>query len=157
LEHLFTRSFWNGEDAALAQSHFIYTERVDLPAGRYTLETGVMDQQEETIIAGKRVLLVPASDAKLDISSVVVVRLLKDKDQNTSPMDPWLMGEKVVSPTLEPTSRRQQRGTLTFYLALYLPSWNYSVRFVVKQGSETADETIAFVLEEVVLHRALFR
>lgn len=114
MEHLFTRSFWNGEDAALAQSHFIYTERVDLPAGRYTLETGVMDQQEETIIAGKRVLLVPASDAKLDISSVVVVRLLKDKDQNTSPMDPWLMGEKVVSPTLEPIVKKATTGDPDF-------------------------------------------
>ena len=28
-----------------------------------------------------------------------------------------------------------------------LPSGNYSVRFVVKQGSETADETVTFVLE----------
>jgi 5-hydroxyisourate hydrolase-like protein (transthyretin family) len=28
-----------------------------------------------------------------------------------------------------------------------LPSGKYSVRFVVKQGNETADETVAFVLE----------
>jgi hypothetical protein len=28
-----------------------------------------------------------------------------------------------------------------------LPSGNYSVRFIVKQGNETADETVTFVLE----------
>lgn len=182
--------------AALAQSHFIYTERVDLPAGRYTLETGVMDQQGEAISAGKRVLLIPPSDTKLGISSVVVVRLLKDKDSNTSPMDPWLMGEKVISPTLEPIVKKASTKTLPFYLVVYtdpqqkgvapeltmeftqdgkflgsgpapltpadkdgriqyvakvpvdqLPSGNYSVRFVVKQGGETADETVTFVLE----------
>ena len=105
--------------AALAQSHFIYTERVDLPAGRYTLETGVMDQQGEAISAGKRVPLIPPSDTKLGISSVVVVRLLKDKDSNTSPMDPWLMGEKVISPTLEPIVKKASTKTLPFYLVVY--------------------------------------
>jgi len=181
--------------AALTQSHFIYTERVDLPPGRYSLETGVMDQQGETISADKRSLVVPASDGKLGMSSVVVVRSLKDKDSNTTPTDPWLMDNKVVSPTLEPIVKKANTPTLPFYLVVYpnkqqsvapelvmeftrdgkflgsgpaplsapdkdgriqyvaqvpieqLPSGNYNVRFVVKQGNETADETVTFVLE----------
>ena len=182
--------------AALAQSHFIYTERVDLPPGKYSLETGVMDQQGETISANKGSLIVPAPDGKLAMSSVAVVRSMKDKDANTAPADPWLIGEKVVSPTLEPVIVKALTRSLPFYLVVYpdqqqkgvapqlvmeftkdgealgsgpaplgppdkdgriqyvaqvpveqLPSGNYSVRFVVKQGNETTDETVAFKLE----------
>jgi VWFA-related protein len=181
--------------SALSQSHFIYTERVDLPEGSYSLETAVMDQQSETISADKRGLLVPQSEGKLGMSSVVVVRSMKDKDANTTPTDPWLMNNKVVSPTLEPVVKKAKTPTLPFYLVVYpnkqqalkpeltmeftkdgqflgsgpaplnppdsdgriqyiaqvpveqLPSGNYSVRFVVKQGSETASENVTFTLE----------
>jgi hypothetical protein len=182
--------------AALEQSHFIYTERVDLPPGRYTLETAVMDQQGEAVSAAKRSILVPEADTKLGISSVAVVRSLKDKDANTAPTDPWLMGDKVVSPTLEPVIKKSLTKSLPFYLVVYadqqqkgvapalvmqflkdgqalgsgpaqlpeanpdgtiqyvaqvpieqLPAGNYSVRFVVTQGSETADENVTFVIE----------
>jgi hypothetical protein len=182
--------------AALAQSHFIYTERVDLPPGRYTLETAVMDQQGETISADKRSILIAAAEDKLGLSSVAVVRTLKDKDQNTAPADPWLMGDKVVSPTLEPVIKKANTPTVPFYLVVYqnqqqkgvapeltmeftkdgqllgsgpaplpaadkdgriqyvaqvpieqLPAGNYSVRFLVKQGNETADEAVTFVIE----------
>ncbi len=182
--------------AALGQSHFIYTERVDLPPGRYSLDTAVMDQQGESISADKRSFLVPAADGKLGISSVAVIRSMKDKDQNTAPADPWLMGEKVVSPTLQPLVKKSNTKSLPFYLVVYLdqqqkgvapeltmeftkdgqllgsgpaplgppdkdgriqyvaqvpveqlPSGNYSVKFVVKQGAESADDTVTFVLE----------
>ena len=181
--------------AALGQSHFIYTERVDLPPGRYSLETAVMDQQKETISADKTSLVVPAPDDKLGMSSVVVVRSMKDKDSNTPPADPWLIEDKVVSPTLEPIVAKAKTTTLPFYLVVYpdkqqgaapelimeftkdgqflgrgkvplgapdkdgriqyvaqvpieqLLSGKYSVRFIVKQGNETADETVTFVLE----------
>jgi VWFA-related protein len=181
--------------AALGQSHFIYTEVVDLPPGSYSLETAVMDQQKETISADKTSLVVPASNDKLAMSSVVVVRSMKGKDANTIPTDPWLIEDKLVTPTLEPTVEKAKTSTLPFYLVVYpnkqqsaapeltmeftkdgeflgrgkvplgapdkegriqyvaqvpveqLKSGKYSVRFVVKQGDETADETVTFVLE----------
>jgi VWFA-related protein len=182
--------------AALAQSHFIYTERVDLPPGRYTLETAVMDQEGDTISASKRSILIPAQEDKLGISSVAVIRSMKDKEPTTSPTDPWLMGAKVVSPTLDPEIKKATTSSLPFYLVVYpnpqqkgvapeltmeftkdgqllgsgpaqlpapdkdghiqyvaqvpiqqLPAGNYSVRFVVKQGTETADEVVTFVLD----------
>jgi hypothetical protein len=182
--------------AALAQSHFIYTERVELPAGRYSLDTAVMDQQGELISADKRSFIVPAADGKLGMSSVTVIRSLKDKEPSTSPSDPLLMGEKVVTPTLQPTVKKASTKSLPFYVVVYpnpqqkgvapeltmeftkdgqllgggpaplgppnkdgriqyvaqvpieqLPSGNYSVRFIAKQGSESADETVTFILE----------
>jgi hypothetical protein len=182
--------------AALAQSHFIYTERVDLPPGRYTLETAVMDEQGETVSADKRSILIAPAEGKLGLSSVAVIRTLKDKDPSTTAADPWLMGEKVVSPTLEPEIKKATTSSLPFYLVVYpnleqkgvapeltmeftkdgqllgsgpaqlpavdkdgriqyvaqvpvqqLPTGNYSVRFVVKQGNESVDEIVTFVLD----------
>lgn len=182
--------------AALAQSHFIYTERVDLPPGRYILETAVMDQQGETVSADKRSILIAPTEGKLGLSSVAVIRTLKDKDPTTSAADPWVMGDKVVSPTLEPEIKKATTSSLPFYLVVYpnlaqkgiapeltmeftkdgqllgsgpaqlpavdkdgriqyvaqvpvqqLPTGNYSVRFVVKQGDESVDEIVTFVLD----------
>jgi hypothetical protein len=182
--------------AALAQSHFIYTERVDLPPGRYTLETAVMDQQGETISADKRSILIAPTEGKLGLSSVAVIRTLKDRDPSTTAADPWVMGDKVVSPTLEPEIKKATTSSLPFYLVVYpnlaqkgvapeltmeftkdgqllgsgpaplpavdkdgriqyvaqvpvqqLPTGNYSVRFVVKQGDESVDEIVTFVLD----------
>jgi hypothetical protein len=154
-----------------------------------------MDQQKETISADKTNLVVPAPDDKLAMSSVAVVRSMKDKDTNTIPGDPWLIEDKVVSPTLEPIVEKAKTATLPFYMVVYpnkqqsaapeltmeftkdgqflgrgkvplgapdkqgriqyvaqvpveqLKSGKYSVRFVVSQGSETASETVTFVLE----------
>jgi len=120
---------------------------------------------------------------------------MKDKDSNTPPADPWLIEDKVVSPTLQPIVAKAKTTTLPFYLVVYpdkqqgaapelimeftkdgqflgrgkvplgapdkdgriqyvaqvpveqLSSGKYSVRFVVTQGNETADETVTFVLE----------
>jgi VWFA-related protein len=182
--------------AALAQSHFIYTERVDLPPGRYTLETAVMDEQGETVSADKRSILIAPTEGKLGLSSVAVIRTLKDRDPSTTAADPWVMGDKVVSPTLEPEVKKATTSSLPFYLVVYpnlaqkgvapeltmeftkdgqllgsgpaqlpaadkdgriqyvaqvpvqqLPTGNYSVRFVVKQGDESVDEIVTFVLD----------
>ncbi len=182
--------------AALGQSHFIYTERVDLPPGRYALETAIMDQQGETISADRRSILIAPAEGKLGLSSVAVIRTLKEKDASTTAADPWVMGDKVVSPTLEPEIKKATTSSLPFYLVVYpnlaqkgvapeltmeftkdgqilgsgpaqlpavdkdgriqyvaqvpvqqLPTGNYSVRFVVKQGDESVDEIVTFVLD----------
>ncbi len=182
--------------AALKESHFIYTEHVDLPTGRYALQTAVMDEEGETISADKRSFYIPPTDGKLAMSSVSVVRSMKAKDQNTAPGDPWLIGEKVVSPTLQPVVKKANTQTVPFYLVVYpdqqqkgvqpelvmeftkddkvlgsgpapltppdsegkiqyiaqvpvdqLQPGNYSVRFVVKQGTVAVQEIARFVLE----------
>ena len=182
--------------AALNESHFIYTERVELPPGRYALQTAVMDQEGETLSADKRSFYLPPNEGKLAISSVAVVRSMKDTDASTSITDPWLIHGKVVSPTLQPTVKKASTKTLPFYLVVYadqqqktvqpelmmeftkddkvlgsgpapltppdadgriqyiaqvpieqLPPGNYSVRFVVKQGTEAAQEIVRFILE----------
>jgi VWFA-related protein len=181
--------------AALKESHFIYTEHFDLPPGNYSLEVAMLDRQGNKISAKKSSLVVPAATGSLAISSVAVVRSLKDKDPTTSTTDPLLMGNKIVSPTLNPVVVKAATKGLPFYMVIYpdkgvstppeltmefsrngqvlgsgspplgkpdaegripyvatapveqLEPGNYSIRFIVKQGAETADETVSFILQ----------
>ncbi len=85
---------------ALKASHFIYTEHFKLPPGRYTLETAVLDGESQRISARKSSLIMPPLSTALGISSVCVVRSMKDKDGSTAEFDPFSIESKVVSPTL---------------------------------------------------------
>src|SRR2546430_2505975 len=73
----------NAERDALTAGHFIYTEHFDLPPGHYTLETAVLDGEGNRISARKNSLMMPSLSTALTISSVSVVRNMKDKDAST--------------------------------------------------------------------------
>ncbi len=110
----------NAERDALASGHFIYTEHFDLAPGRYTLETAVFDGEGNRVSARKNSLIMPAPSSALSISSVSVVRNMKDKDASTDQADPLLIGSRVVSPTLNPTISKAGNPNISFYLVIYL-------------------------------------
>jgi VWFA-related protein len=180
---------------ALKTSHFIYTEHFDLPPGPYMLETAVLDGEGKRISARKSTLVMPSPSTALGISSVCIVRSMKDKDGSTAESDPFLIETKVVSPTLAPVISKAGAKTLPFYLVIYtdksvaappqlvmefsrngvvlgsgspplgpadkngriqyiamapvaqLEPGEFKIRFIVKQGSETAEETTSFTLQ----------
>ena len=182
--------------AALKESHFIYTEHFDLPPGHYRLETAVLDRQGDKISARKAAMFVPEPSSSLGISSIVEVRGMKPKDPNTPAGDPLVIGDKVITPTLNPIVNKKDTQAIPFYLVIYTNKTNaekpqlamefsrngqvlgagsppltdpdadgriqyvanapvaklepgdYQVRFVVKQGSEIAQETVGFTLEQ---------
>ena len=107
------------ERGALASGHFIYTEHFDLPAGHYTVETAVLDGEGNRISARKSSLMMPAPSAALSISSVSIVRNMKDKDASTDQADPLLIGNRLVSPTLNPTIKKEGNPGISFYLVIY--------------------------------------
>ncbi len=178
----------------LKANHFIYTETFDLPPGRYSLETAVRDGEGDRISAGKgNVIMAPSSG--LAISGVSVVRSTKERGASTADDDPFLLGTKVISPTLNPVISKANNSTLPFYLVIYtdknvaaapqlimefsrngkvlgkgLPPLgspdkdgkiqyvamtpldrfepgDFTVRFIVKQGSETAEASASFALK----------
>ena len=179
---------------ALKANHFIYTEHFDLPPGRYALETAVQDGGGNRISARKsNVIMAPSSG--LAISGVSIVRSTKERGASTADSDPFLLGTKIISPTLNPVISRANNSTLPFYLVIYtdknvaaapqlvmefsrngkvlgkgLPPLgspdnegriqyvamtpldrfepgDFTVRFMVKQGSETAEESASFILK----------
>ncbi|MBV8895853.1 MAG: VWA domain-containing protein, partial [Acidobacteriaceae bacterium] len=104
---------------ALRVSHFIYKESFDLPAGRYTLEAGVLDRNASSTSVRKSVLLIPPASSPLAISSISTVRNMQDKSDSASPDDPFLMSDKVVTPTLSPLTKADLSNGLSFYLVIY--------------------------------------
>ena len=179
-----------------ANSHFIYSEGLKVPPGRYTLETAVLDMPSQKISARKSIFIVPEDvGGVLGISSVTLVRNTKEKDAGAKPGDPLVMSDKVITPMVNPTLKKTENDTLPFYLTVYpdpnntekasltmqfskdgtvlgavpaplggpdkegriqyvanaplanFPPGNYEVKFVAKQGLETATENVTFTVE----------
>jgi hypothetical protein len=105
--------------AALKESHFIYTEHFDLPAGHYRLEAAIMDRQGNKISARKAAVFVPEFNQSLAISSVVPVRSMKPKGTAADASDPFIIGNEIVSPTLTPDVSSKHSSGLSFYLVVY--------------------------------------
>ena len=179
---------------SLKANHFIYTETFDLPPGRYALETAVRDGEGGRVSA-RRGTVIMAQSSGLSVSGVSVVRSTKERGASTADDDPFLLGTKVISPTLNPVISKENNSTLPFYLVIYpdkklaqtpqlimefsregkvlgkgmpqlgsadkdgkiqyvamtpLKSFepgNFTVRFIVKQGPEAAEESASFVLK----------
>ena len=179
---------------ALKANHFIYTEHFDLPPGRYTVETAVLDGEGNRISARKSSVTI-APPSGLALSGVSIIRSTKERGASTADGDPFLLGTKVISPTLNPVISKAGTGGLPFYLVIYtdksvaaapqlemefsrngqvlgkgLPPLgspdkdgriqyvamtplarfepgDFTVRFIVKQGSETAEESASFILK----------
>jgi len=105
--------------ADLRDSHFLYYEMVDLSPGRYTLEAAVTDKASQKLSARKAVFVVPSLPYKLNMSSVTVVRGFHPKVDGTPLQDPFLMSDKVVTPTINPTFKKAATPRLSFYLVVY--------------------------------------
>lgn len=104
---------------AFKESHFIYHEHLALGPGRYTLETALSDKNGKKISARKSVFLVPAVGAALGMSSVTLVRTIRDENENASGQDPFLMSGKLVTPTISPSLKKSSTSGLSFYLVIY--------------------------------------
>jgi VWFA-related protein len=105
-------------DAIKAASHFIDVQHLDLPPGRYTLDSAVLDSDGDRISARKSVFIMPAVNGSLAISSVAPIRDMKPKGQ-TPADDPLLMANQVVSPMINPTVKKADVKGLPFYVVIY--------------------------------------
>ena len=180
---------------ALKDSHFIFTEHFDVPPGRYTLESAILDGKAASASARKSVFVIPSASSSLGVSSVTVIRSFKEKAESTSPEEPFLTAGKLVTPTISPAIKKGDGQSVSFFIVIYpdgkstvkpqlsmqfnkdgqplgagtpelgepdstgriryvatapvasLEPGNYNVRFVVKQGIETAQESVTFAVE----------
>ncbi len=87
-------------------SHFIDHQRVDLAPGRYTIESAVSDETGNKISARKSVFIVPPADSKLSISSIAMVRSIRDASPLMSANDPFLLDGKLITPAVNPSYRK---------------------------------------------------
>jgi VWFA-related protein len=181
-------------EAIKASSHFIDVQKFDLPPGRYTLESAIMDASGERISVRKSVFVMPTADSSELLSSVAPIRDMRPKG-DTPDTDPLLMANQVVSPMVNPKINKTESKGISFYVVIYpvkgssdkptlemqiskdgqvlgggapplgnpdplgriqyvgtvpvqqLAAGNYQIHFLAKQGAQTSDESVTFMVE----------
>ncbi len=104
---------------ALKEGHFFYQGHLDLPPGRYTLETAVADKTGSKTSVRKASFFVPAVSPGLRMSSVSIIRSVREKTENTSSQDPFVMQDKVLTPIVNPVYKKGSIASLSFYFVVY--------------------------------------
>jgi VWFA-related protein len=104
---------------ALKEGHFLYQSHLDLPPGRYTLETAIADKTGNKTSVRKSSFLVPSAGAGLQMSSVSIIRTIRQKTESTSAQDPFVMEDKILTPIVNPVYKKGSVPSLSFYLAVY--------------------------------------
>ena len=100
-------------------SHFIYTQHSDLAPGSYHLETLVTDMNTGAVSTRTTTFSMPESDGHLALSSVAMVRNLRENSNGITDDDPFLMGSKVVVPVIAASLKKSDADLLRFYLVVY--------------------------------------
>jgi VWFA-related protein len=180
---------------SLKQSRFTDMEYFDLPPGYYTVEVAVLDKESGQTNARRNAMFVPKQGEGLAMSSVALIRKWRPKEPDAAPEDPFVVGDKTLTPTLVPKINKSVSSSLPFYVVVYpdarnpdkpemyiefnrdgnvkkvaaselgapdaqgrvqyianapigqFDPGNYAVSFVVKQGTERAQENFSVLLE----------
>lgn len=107
---------------AFKQGHFLYTQHVELPAGRYTLETAVFDSQTGKAGVKKAVAIVPPVSKGVGISSLAFVRSVSRQPAPASPNsahDPFDLGTGTVTPGLDDTFKFAPGASVALFFTVY--------------------------------------
>jgi len=179
----------------LKESRFTDMEYFDLKPGYYTVEVAVLDTQSGQTNARRSALFVPRQGQGLAMSSVALIRKWRPKEPDAASDDPFVVGDKTVTPTLIPKINKSVSTSLPFYVVVYpdttnndkpemfiefdrdgakkrvatsqleapdtqgrvqyianapigqFDPGNYAVRFLVKQGTEMAEENFSVIVE----------
>ena len=103
---------------ATRAGHFIFTQQVELPPRRYTLETAVFDRESLTIGTRKQAVIVPEAAAGLSLSSLSLVRkvgAVETPDRES----PYEFAGTKVTPELNDTIKGGPGGSLGVYMVVY--------------------------------------
>ena len=106
---------------ATRAGHFIYTQYVTLAPGRYTLETAVLDRENEKLGAKKQAVIVAPPSKELAMSSLTLVRKLAQTEKISDPEDPFEFKGGKVTPELNETVKGGKGAGIGLYLVVYTP------------------------------------
>ena len=86
---------------ATRSGHFIYTQHVELPPGRYTVETAVLDRENLAVSGKRQALIVPEPTKGLALSSLALIRSMAQATAQSDPDDPFEFTGGKITPTLD--------------------------------------------------------
>ncbi len=126
--------------AAFKESHFIYDEHVNLIPGLYTLETALSDKAGKKTSIRKSVFVVPPDGSSLGISSVALIRGIREKNAGTSDQNPFLMSDKLITPAISPSFNKKSTNDLSFYLIIYPDKTNSAKTELTMQFTKEGEQ-----------------
>ena len=108
-----------GQVPSFKQGRFTDMEYFDVPPGYYTIETAVLDRETGQTSMRSSAMYVPRQSEGLAMSSVSLIRKWRAKELDAAADDPFVFGDKTVTPTLAPKINKSLSTSLPFYLIVY--------------------------------------
>lgn len=112
------------QSLAFKQSRFTDLEYFDIVPGRFTVEVAILDKESGQTSTRRSVLVVPSIKPGLSMSSVSLIRKWRPKEPDAVADDPFVVGDKTVTPTLVPKVNKSVSSSLPFYMVVYPDSTN---------------------------------
>jgi len=108
------------------QGRYADMEYFDLPPGYHTVEVAVLDRETGKTGVRRSALFVPQPREGLEMSSVALIRKWRQKEPDAAADDPFVYGDKQVTPTLMPKVNKSVSTSLPFYMIVYPDAHNAS-------------------------------
>jgi len=108
------------------QSRFTDMEYFDVAPGYYTIEVAVLDRETGQTGVRRSALFVPKQGEGLAMSSVALIRKWRPKEPDAAADDPFVVGDKTVTPSLLPKINKSVSTSLPFYMIVYPSKRNSS-------------------------------
>lgn len=99
--------------------NFVYKEMMDLPPGRYTLETAVIDHQATKLGARKAALVVTPKSQGVSLSSMTLVKGYQPAAPGLTPDEPFQFQGGRITPTLSSTVYAVPGAQLSTFFIVY--------------------------------------
>jgi VWFA-related protein len=106
------------------QGRYTDMEYFDVPAGYYTIDVAVLDRESGVTGTRRNALYVPKLTDSLTMSSVSLIRKWRATEPDTAADDPFVVGDKTVTPTLVPSINKSVSTSLPFYMIVYPDAGN---------------------------------
>ena len=104
---------------AFQRGTFTLTEYFELPPGRYTLETAIVDREGQRVSARKTVLVVGTAGPGLDMSSMALVRRLDPDKEAADAADPFRFEGGKITPSLIGSVPGGKGASIAMYFVVY--------------------------------------
>jgi hypothetical protein len=113
-----------GQVLSFKQSRFTDVEYFDAAPGYYTIEVAILDRESGQTNARRSAMFVPKRGEGLGMSSVALIRKWRPKDTDAGADDPFVVGDKTVTPSLLPKINKSISTSLPFYGIVYPSAHN---------------------------------
>ncbi|MGA3079596.1 MAG: VWA domain-containing protein [Bryobacteraceae bacterium] len=113
-----------GQVLSFKQSRFTDVEYFDAAPGYYTIEVAILDRESGQTNARRSAMFVPKRGEGLGMSSVALIRKWRPKEPDAGADDPFVVGDKTVTPSLLPKINKSVSTSLPFYGIVYPSAHN---------------------------------